>query len=272
MARPRVLITGASGLVGGLAIRHLADRYELCGLSRRAVPGIPCVEASVSDLEAIRPAFEGVEMVLHLAADTADDWDWEGQLGVTGIGTVNVLRAAQEAGAWRVVIMSSGSTMLGYEWDEGSPYGQLALGTRSELGDAPLIDQTWPVRPDSAYGVAKVLAEVAGRFFSDWYGMSVPVIRLGAVLAEDRPTLIRQFPGYLSQADAMQMIERCLAAPPSLRYEIFDALSENSTRWRDTEPAKRLLGWQPSGSSDAFDADGLRDPAAVRDPRWPLPR
>jgi NAD+ dependent glucose-6-phosphate dehydrogenase len=269
MARPKVLITGASGLVGGLAIRHLADRYDLSGLSRRAVPGIPCVEASVDDLEAIRPAFEGVEMVLHLAADTADDWDWEGQIGTTGIGTINVLRAAQEAGVWRVVIMSSGSTMLGYEWDEGSPYGQLALGTRAELGDAPLIDQTWPVRPDSAYGVAKVLAEVAGRFFADWYGMSIPVIRLGAVLAEDRPTLVRQFPGFLSQADAVQIIEACLAAPRSLRYEIFDALSENSNRWRDTDPAKRLLGWKPTGSADAFDAAALGEPQLERDPRWP---
>jgi nucleoside-diphosphate-sugar epimerase len=272
MARPKVLITGASGLVGGLVRRHLSDRYEFSGLSRRPVEGIPCVQASVTDLEAIRPAFADVEMVLHLAADTDDDWDWEGQLSITGVGTVNVLRAAQEAGVWRVVVMSSGSTMLGYEWDEGSPYGLLALGEHEGVGEFPVIDQSWPVRPDSAYGVAKVLAEVAGRFFADWYGMSIPVIRLGAVLEGDEPTLIRQFPGYLSQADAVQMIDRCLSAPRSLRYEIFDTLSENSSRWRDTSHAKQLLGWQPTGSSDRFDAAALRVAGATRDPRWPPPR
>ena len=83
------------------------------------------------------------------------------------------------------------------------------------------------------------------------------MIRLGGVLPEDQPNLIRQFPGYLAQADAVQMIDRCLSAPETIRYEIFDAISENWPRWRDTSPAKRLLGWRPTGSSDQFDRRAL---------------
>jgi len=36
-------------------------------------------------------------------------------------------------------------------------------------------------------------------------------------------------------------------------FGIFDAISENSRRWRDTSPAKEILGWRPTGSSDNFD-------------------
>ena len=81
----------------------------------------------------------------------------------------------------------------------------------------------------------------------------VLVIRLGAVLKENRPMLIRHFPGFLAQEDAVQMIDRCLSAPPTVKFGIFDAISENSLRWRDTTPAKEVLGWEPSGSSDKFD-------------------
>ncbi len=43
---------------------------------------------------------------------------------------------------------------------------------------------------------------------------------------------------------------------------IFDAISENSRRWRDTSHAKEVLGWRPGGSSDSSDLERLRKPAA----------
>jgi nucleoside-diphosphate-sugar epimerase len=269
MERPRVLVTGASGLVGGIVLARLSERYAFSTLSRRAVEGFPGIQASVTDLEAIRPAFADVDRVLHLAAATDDDWDWDSQLNVTGIGTVNVLRAAQEAGIRRVVVMSSGSTMLGYEWDEGSPYGQLALGNPERAGDFSMLDASTPPRPDSPYGVGKLLSEAAARLFVDWYGMSIPVIRLGAVLAEDRPARMRHFPGFLSQDDAVQIIDLCLSAPDSLGFEIFDAMSDNDLRWRDMTPARELLGYVPTGSADRFDREEFREPGAERDANWP---
>ena len=105
--------------------------------------------------------------VLHLAAFTQDSGDWDGQLDITAKGTVNVFRAAQEAGIWRVVNMSTGSTMCGYEWYEGSPYGALARGEYDAVEKpGPTIDYTDPVRPDSPYGAAKAFTEAAGRWFS----------------------------------------------------------------------------------------------------------
>ncbi len=256
MAKPRVLVTGASGLVGGLVLRDLADRYEFSGLSRHAVAGIPYTEGSVTDSEAVGRAVAGMDMVVHLAGQTKNIDNWDDHFQITAGGTINVLRAAADAGVRRVVFMSTGSTMCGWEWDDSLPYGLLAAGER-DLPPWRLLDHETPPRPDSPYGVAKLFGEAAARWFSDRTPMSVLVIRLGAVLAENRPKLIRHFPGWLAQEDAVQMIDRCLSAPDSVRFGIFDAISENSTRWRDTSPAKEILGWRPSGSSDNFDPSEL---------------
>jgi nucleoside-diphosphate-sugar epimerase len=256
MTKPKVLVTGASGLIGGLVLRHLSDRYEFSGLSRHAVPGIPYTQAPITDLEAVRHAVAGQNMVLHLAGETKNDDNWDDHFQITAGGTINVLRAAADAGVRRVVFMSTGSTMCGWEWDDSLPYGKLAAGRR-DLPRWELLDYRTPPRPDSPYGAAKLFGEAAARWFSDRTPMSVLVIRLGAVLAENRPTLIRHFPGFLAQEDAVQMIDRCLSAPDSVKFGIFDAISENSLRWRDTSPAKDVLGWKPTGSSDRFDPGEL---------------
>jgi len=259
MTKPKVLITGASGLIGRLTIAGLSDKYEFSGLNRRPVDGIPCLQADINDAAAIKPAFQGMEMVLHLSAYTEDIYDWAGTMATTVMGTLNVFQAAQEAGVKRVVFMSTGSTMCGWEWDDGLPYGKLAGGEYAKVNAPwPLLDQNDPPRPDSPYGVGKLFGEQCGRWFSDRYGMSVLCIRLGAVLDTDRPKLLRHFPGYLSQADAVQMVDKCLSAPMSLKYDIFDAISENRYRWRDTRHAKTVLGWVPTGSSDNFNPDDYR--------------
>lgn len=259
MTKPKVLITGASGLIGRITIAALSDKYEFSALNRRPVTGIPCLQADINDAEAIKPAFQGMDMVLHLSANTTDVFDWQDTMATTVNGTLNVYQAAQEAGVKRVVFMSSGSTMCGYEWDDDRPYGKLAAGDVEQVAKPwPMIDYTEPPRPDSPYAVGKLFGEQCGRWFADHYGLSVLCIRLGAVLDTDKPKLVRHFPGYLSQADAVQMIDKCLAAPMTLTYDIFDAISENSTRWRDTTHAKEVLGWQPTGSSDQFDPHELR--------------
>lgn len=257
-ARPKVLITGASGLIGGLVIRDLSDKYEFSGLSRRPASGIPHTLADISDFEAVRKAAQGMDMVLHLAAETQDYDDYDKVVEVTMGGTLNVYRAAQEAGVTRVVFGSAGSTMIGYEWYEGSPYAALADNRIQRLpDDERMLTHTDPPRPGDFYSVGKLFGEHAGRLFSDRYGMSVLIIRIGAVLAEDRPSIVRELPGFLSHRDLISMIDKCLAAPPEMMFDIFHAVSENARRWRDTDHPKRILGWQPQDSSDVFDPDTL---------------
>ncbi|MCB0124540.1 MAG: NAD(P)-dependent oxidoreductase, partial [Caldilineaceae bacterium] len=115
-AKPKVLITGASGLIGGLALRNLGDKYAFSALNRSPVEGIPCTQADINDGEAIKPAFQGIDMVLHLSAETKDLYNWAKILSTTMAGTVNVFEAARLAGVKRIVFGSTGGTMCGYEY------------------------------------------------------------------------------------------------------------------------------------------------------------
>ncbi|MEQ1768937.1 MAG: NAD(P)-dependent oxidoreductase [Devosia sp.] len=253
-ARPKVLVTGASGLIGQLVISRLGDRYEFSGLSRRPLNGISYTQASVTDAAAVRDACAGVDMVLHLAAETQDYDDWDKVVATTMGGTLNVFRAAQEAGVKRVVFASAGSTMMGYQFDPASTYAQLADNKLQRMPtDARMILHTDPARPADFYSVGKLFGEQTGRLFSDKYGMSVLVIRVGAVLPDDKPTIVRELPGYLSHRDLVSIIDKTLSAPMSIRYDIFHAVSDNARRWRDIDHSRQVLGWEPLDSSDVFD-------------------
>ena len=66
MAEKKVLITGMSGLIGGIVRERLEGTYALSALNRRPVEGIECYQADIADLDSIQPAFEGVDVVVHL--------------------------------------------------------------------------------------------------------------------------------------------------------------------------------------------------------------
>jgi len=258
-SRPKVLVTGASGLIGGLVVRNLSDKYIFSGLNRRPVEGIKSTQADIADLDAIRPAFEGIDMVVHMSAETKDLGNWDKILSNSITGTVNVFRAAQEAGVKRVVFGSSGGSMCGWERDESLPYGKLAEGRYDEVTEPwSMMDVNDVPRADAPYAIAKLFGENTARWYSDVHDMSMLCIRLGAVLPDDKPLLIRHFPGYLSHADCVQIIEKSLAAPMSLRWAVYDALSENKYRWRDTTFAKEVLGYKPTGTADIFNPDDFR--------------
>ena len=98
MAQKKVLITGMSGLIGGIVRERLEGTYTLSALNRRPVEGIECYQADIADLDAIQPAFEGVDVVVHLAANAQGGATWEDLLNPNIIGTYNVFEASRRAG------------------------------------------------------------------------------------------------------------------------------------------------------------------------------
>jgi len=245
----KILITGMSGLIGGVVRRHLEDRYQLTALNRREVSGIECHLADIADLEAIQPAFTNVDTVIHLAALARGDAPFDDILHHNIIGTYNVFEAARRAGVERIIAASSGAAVS--NWERDMPYQALVQGRYDETpSNWENLTHETPVRPTGLYGCSKVWLEALGRHFSDTFDLSVICLRIGGVNQEDKPRDARQFSVWCSQRDIAQMVERCIVAPASLRYDIFYAVSDNQWSYRDVEHARQQVGYEPRDAAE----------------------
>jgi nucleoside-diphosphate-sugar epimerase len=255
MDRPKVLVTGLSGLIGGALLARLGDRYEFRALNRRPVPGVAGVTADIADLAAIGPAFAGVETVVHLAALADSSAPFDAILRANVVGTHNVFEAARRAGVRRVIFASSGSTVSGYEREE--PYRSLVAGRYDALPRGadgrptwPMITTRMPTRPAAFYGVSKVTGEAMARHYADAHGMSMLCLRIGHVEAEDRPRNPREFAVWCSQRDVVRGIDLAIGAPASLRYEIAFVTSRNRWGYRDLDHSRAVLGYEPQDAAE----------------------
>jgi nucleoside-diphosphate-sugar epimerase len=244
----RVLITGMSGLIGEAVRRRLEGRWALRALNRRPVPGVETHQADIADLDAIAPAFREVDAVVHLAANVQPNPSFEAVLRDNVVGTYHVFEAARRAGVKRVIYASSGATVSNIERDE--PYAALAAGRYDEVAEWPVLTHESPMRPHGLYGCSKIWGEALARHFADTAGMSMICLRIGHVSAEDRPVKPREFSVWCSRRDIAQMIERCLAAPDSLRFDVFFVTSDNKWGYRDIEHARAVVGFTPEDRAE----------------------
>ncbi|MFF2824119.1 NAD-dependent epimerase/dehydratase family protein [Arthrobacter koreensis] len=108
----RVLVTGASGLLGSAVAGVLAGQgHSVRTLQRRpaVVPGTESVSGSVTDRAAVEAALAGMDAVVHLAAKVSFTGEWS-EFQATNIdGTRILLDAARAAGVRDVVFVSSPS-------------------------------------------------------------------------------------------------------------------------------------------------------------------
>ncbi|MBI3944210.1 MAG: NAD(P)-dependent oxidoreductase [Chloroflexi bacterium] len=251
MSKQRILITGMSGLIGGLARRELEGKYELRALNRSPVEGVECFQADIADLTAIQPAFEAVDIVIHLAAVANVKAPWEEVLQHNIIGTYNVFEAARRARVKRILYASSAATILGYE--QIFPYNALVTGRYEEVPQEwQMITHQSPTWPGGLYGCSKIWGEALGRHFSDTYGISVICLRISAVTREDRPLITQQYSSWLSHRDIAQMITKCIELPEEVRYDIFFAISNNKWSYRDLEHAQEVTGFEPQDSAEDY--------------------
>ncbi len=139
--------------------------------------------------------------------------------------------------------------MLGYEME--NPYTEIVGADYDKIPETwTMITDDMPFRPIHLGYVSKVFGEALGRMYSDQFGVSVLNIRLGVVLPGDIPVLRRHYPGYLSHADCVQFVQKCIDAPDDLMSDTFDAMSDNNYRWRDICHTKEAIGFVPTGSAE----------------------
>jgi NAD(P)-dependent dehydrogenase (short-subunit alcohol dehydrogenase family) len=101
----RVLVTGAGGLIGRAIAPLLPAGWDLVRTDLRAGDGIRALD--VTDVDACRAAFTGVDAVVHLAAVPDPEASWDQLLPPNVVGAHQVARAAGDCGVRRLVLASS---------------------------------------------------------------------------------------------------------------------------------------------------------------------
>lgn len=261
----RILITGVSGLIGGMLARHLKEQggYQITALNRSPVKDFDSVQADISDLESIKPAFKNQDVVVHMSAFAQNSFmpgskfsgtleeEWAGHLSANIIGVYNVYEAARQSGVKRVIFGSSGAAIGGFEKIE--PYKAIAEGRYETVAPDYTKITHEQFRPFGIYGATKVWGEAIGRHFSDEYGISVLCLRIGSVRSDDWPDNPRRSSYYFSHRDILQMLVKCIHAPQDLKFDIFMAASDNKWTYYDLEHTKKVLGYVPQDKSEDFE-------------------
>ena len=126
------LVTGGGGFLGQAICRQLLARGErVRSLARGRYPdlqqaGVECLQGDLTDLESVRSAAQGCDVVYHVAAK-AGVWGTAAEFETINVrGTEHVIRACREVGTSRLVYTSSpsvvhaGGNQEGI--DESAPY------------------------------------------------------------------------------------------------------------------------------------------------------
>lgn len=172
----KVLITGAAGFIGS----HVAERAVELGADTTAFvhynsrntwgfidsfpaarkKNIEVVLGDIRDADAVRKASKGKDIILHLAALIGIPYSFVNPRDVVDTnvgGTLNILTAALESGADRIVVTSTSEV----------------FGTAQYVP----IDELHPLKPHSPYAATKIAADKLAESFYATYGLPVVVLR-----------------------------------------------------------------------------------------------
>jgi nucleoside-diphosphate-sugar epimerase len=184
----QVAVTGGLGRLGRYVVKELATH------SVRVLdigPPSECHVADLRDLDVLRAALDGVEVVVHLGGiDRSVATDDAATMQVNALGTWNLFEASLRSGVRRVVHTSS-SSVLGL--DHSNP----------TMPPCYLpIDETHPLRPTDAYGLSKLCGERIAEAYSR-RGMEVIVIRPVFVAFPEMADFMAGRPGPEGRAEPM---------------------------------------------------------------------
>jgi nucleoside-diphosphate-sugar epimerase len=107
----RVLVTGATGMLGRATAQALLDRGDGVTVLQRRPSGLDCREVlgDVADREVLQVAARDQEAVVHLAAKVDVTGRWPDYLSANVTGTGHVVDACRSRGVGRLVHVSSPS-------------------------------------------------------------------------------------------------------------------------------------------------------------------
>ena len=164
----KVLVTGGAGFIGSHLVRAILARGDNVRVlddyssgSKANLDGVD-VELVVEDIRneaTVKRAVEGVDTVFHLAAFVSVPASMEDPTkcyDTNVMGSLNILRAAQEAGVHRVVLASSAAV----------------YGERDEI----VLENDTPL-PVSPYAVSKLSMEHLAQMYTRAYDLETVCLR-----------------------------------------------------------------------------------------------
>ncbi len=233
--RRRVLVTGAAGNIGAYFAEHSQSRYDLRLMVHHNDQDAEALRAfgevvtgDLGNLERMKELCQGVDTILHLAADADPSAPWQSLLEKNIVGTYHTFVAAKAAGCRRVIYASSIHAVSGYPADVQ-------------------VKTSEPVNPGDMYGVTKCFGEALGRYMAEQEGLSVIALRIGAsqpIEAAQQEGSIGMLDAFVSQRDLNQLIERCIDVE-NLRFAILQGISNNRFKRLDISDARALVGYDP---------------------------
>jgi len=158
----RVLVTGATSLLGGAVATALARRGDQVRVLQRRSAGLVGVDerrGDITDAPAVRAAVAATDAVIHLAAKVSITGRWSDFQHANVDGTTRLAEAAQAAGVRRFVQVSSPSV---------AHRGAALVGVGADPAD--------PQRARGHYARSKAIAELAV-LAADRPGFAVVAIR-----------------------------------------------------------------------------------------------
>ena len=227
----RVLITGAAGAIG-TALRNgmRASWHHLRLTDIRPVQDLSnneeAIVADVADRSAIEAMMKDVRAVVHLAG-VLGNYDLEALFRVNARGLFDVFEAARLSGVERIVFASSNHAFGCYPIAES-------------------VSPALPPRPDSLYGVFKVLGETMLRNYYDRHGIRSVSLRIGTY--RTLPIDQRSLATWLSPADVAQLVDLALRHPDP-GCMVVNGYS-NNRQLKTHDPNWAVLGYQPRDNAE----------------------
>jgi nucleoside-diphosphate-sugar epimerase len=166
----KALITGGSGYFGSLLINKLLEKGVSCASldindANDRPESVEFIRADIRDLDAVKAAVAGVDVVFHNVAQVPLAKDVELFESVNGLGTENILKAAYGAGVNKLVYTSSSAVF-------GVP----------DIN--PVTEDTQP-KPGEEYGLAKYKGELMCHQYQS-LGLDVSIIRPRTIMGHGR--------------------------------------------------------------------------------------
>jgi nucleoside-diphosphate-sugar epimerase len=245
----RVIVTGAAGRIGSEIVEELSPSHELRLIDLRPVKGRDSIVADLSRHSVLNgwrqwfrskslrwsDAFEGGDVLVHLAANMQSLAPWEKVLPDNIQATWNVLEAAAMHRVPRVVFASSNWAVKALEQK---------LAPDCYLPDGPKIDSLASPCPVNAYGLSKAFGEITGQMFVDEQKLqSFVAVRIGSYNPapySDENLRTR----WIGAGDMRSLLRRCVEVE-FRGFHVVYGVSAQPTSPYDLSHTRHLLCWEP---------------------------